>query len=53
MQRMAVVTPPRCIGRSNVDQVGEQLLLVINRGAAAQAEATASRWTVTGIRPRR
>ena len=51
MGRLAVVTLPQCIDRSNVDQVGEQLLLVINHGAAAQAGATASRWTVTGIRP--
>ena len=51
MGRLAVVTLPQCIDRSNVDQVGEQLPLVINRGAAAQAGATASRWTVTGIRP--
>ena len=31
--RQAVVTLPECIDRSNADQVREQLLLVINRGA--------------------
>lgn len=32
--QQAVVTLPECIDRSNADQVREQLLLVINRGAA-------------------
>ena len=32
--QQAVVTLPECIDRSNADQVREQSLLVINRGAA-------------------
>jgi anti-anti-sigma factor len=31
--RLAVVTLPECIDRSNADQIREQLLLIINRGA--------------------
>lgn len=34
MDQQAVVTLPECIDRSNADQVREQLLLAINRGAA-------------------
>jgi anti-anti-sigma factor len=43
--QQAVVTLPECIDRSNADQVREQLLLVINRGAVmliADLAATAS-----------